>query len=393
MVTATNINIVHESEAQRQFVRVRVPGSIIFSVGAAKRQCELNDLSAGGFSFDSGDHVYRSGEAFDGELAMRVDGLGMRIPVSFEVRAMDADTQRVVCIFQDLGGKEIAAIRTIITAFLGGELITAGDMLATLSRENFVKNRSGRGSGGLSIAGKLRAVIGTLVTLVLGVTAFGYTAAKLYDIVFVAHAAAAKVAAQLYTVTMPRDGTFFSLVKANGTVKKGQPLGSFQTALLDVVEGVPGSFKMTPEQMADLVGQQLKGSLASPCDCTVQKLFVTDAQYVLRNQSILELVPQGARPYVLARFHYDQIKRLPVGQKIYFRVNGGLANIEGEIKSLRVLPAQTIDSNGLNDLNGLNTNAAITDVIAVIEPKRPIELAHIDEPVEVSIDPLFDRFR
>ena len=32
----------------------------------------------------------------------------------------------------------------------------------------------------------------------------------------------------------------------------------------------------------------------------------------------------------------------------------------------QLLPAPTLDANGLNDLDGLNTNAAITDVIAVI---------------------------
>jgi hypothetical protein len=53
-----------------------------------------------------------------------------------------------------------------------------------------------------------------------------------------------------------------------------------------------------------------------------------------------------------------------------------------------VLPAQLIDSNGLNDLNGLNTNAAITDVIAVIQPATPLQLSRIDEPVDVRIDPL-----
>jgi hypothetical protein len=64
-----------------------------------------------------------------------------------------------------------------------------------------------------------------------------------------------------------------------------------------------------------------------------------------------------------------------------------LDRIDGEIAQLRVLPAQLIDSNGLNDLNGLNTNAAITDVIAVIETREPLPLARVDEPVDVRIDP------
>ena len=393
MDSTGNINIVHESEAQRQFVRVKFPASIQFTADGTRRQYRLHDISAGGFSFDPGTDHYNAGDSFSGHVVLAVDAVGFTIPVTFDVKTTtEGGASRLGCVFQDLGPKEIAALRQVITAYLGGELVTAGDMLATLSRENFVRVRNNRGAG-LSVGAKLRALIGTLVVFVLGLIAFGYTVTKLYDIVFVAHAAAAKVATSTYTITMPRDGTYFSLVQAGAQVKKGQPLGQFQTALLDVVEGVSGSFKLTPEQLGELVGQQLKGSLASPCDCIVQKMYATDSQYILRNQSIAALVPADAKPYVLARFHYDQMKHLPIGRKVYFHVNGSEQAMSGKITQLRVLPAQTIDANGLNDLNGLNTNAAITDVIAVIEPDQALGLAHLDEPVEVMLDPLFERFR
>jgi mannuronan synthase len=389
MALAANSNIVHESETQRQHVRVKIPASIQFIVDGAARRHKLIDVSAGGFSFDCRGERYAVGQSFGGQLLLSVDAVGFSIPVTFTVNSARTDNGRIGCVLQDLGAQEIAALRQVITTFLSGELVTAGEMLSTLSRTNFVAARAVGNSGASSLTARIRAVTGTGLALAIGVAAFGYAMTRLYDIVVVTHAAAAKVAAQMYTITMPRDGTFFSLIPPNGNVKKGQPLGSFQTALLDVVAGVPGSFKLSPEDLSELVGQQLTGSLASPCDCVVQKVFVTDAQYVLRNQSLLELVPQSANPYVLARFHYDEIQHLPVGRKVHFKLSGSPENIEGTIATLRVLPAPTIDSNGLNDLNGLNTNAAITDIIAVIEPSVPLPLLRIDEPVDVRIDPLF----
>ncbi len=386
MALAANSNIVHESEAQRQHVRVKLPAKIQFAVDGKERRYKLADLSAGGFSFESSGR-YAVGQDFQGQLLLAVDTVGFSIPLTFAVNSANADTGRVSCVFQDLGAQQIAALRHVIMTYLAGELVTTGEMLTTLSRSNFVAARNV--GGGSSGRGRIRALAGTSLFLIVGVAAFGYMATRLYDVVVVTHAAAAKVAAQVYTITMPRDGTFFSLIPPDGRVKKGQPLGSFQTALLEVVAGVPGSFKLTPEDLAALVGQQLTGSLASPCDCIVQKVFVTDAQYVLRNQSLLELVPQSASPYVLARFHYDEIEHLPLGRKVHFKLNGSPENIEGSIATLRVLPAPTIDSNGLNDLNGLNTNAAITDIIAVIQPSVPLPLLRIDEPVDVRIDPLF----
>jgi alginate biosynthesis protein Alg44 len=391
MSVAFKTNLVHESETQRQYVRVKIPACIQFMVDGAERSYGLNDISAGGFSFYSPDEEYIPGQDFSGRLHISVNAVGFSIAVNFAIY-VHADESRVACLFQDLGPQEIAALRHVITAYLGGELVTTGDMLTTLSRENFVRPRTRKGGNGLSIGGRVRAVLGTGLALIIGIAAFSYTAMRLYDIVIVTHAAAAKIAAQTYTITMPRDGTFFSLLPPDGRIKKGQPLGSFQTALLDVVAGVPGTLKLSPEELSQIIGQQLQGSLASPCDCIVHKQFVTDAQYVLRNQSIVELVPQNARPYVLARFHYDDVKKLRRGRKVRFALNGSPESLEGTISELRVLPAQTIDSNGLNDLNGLNTNAAITDVIAVIESGVALQPSRIDEPVDVRMDPLLTRW-
>lgn len=389
MNAAVNLDVVHESETQRQHVRVRLPATIRFKVDEEELRYRLHDISAGGFSFTCTKGKYAVGKVFQGTLTLTGDAVGFSIPVAFEINSTPTSDGRVSCRFQDLRAQTAAALRHVITSYVGGELVTVGDMLNTLSRENFVSARGAkRGGGPPSVGARIRAAIGTSLALALGTAAFAYTLIRLYDIVVVTHAVAAKIAAPTYTITMPRDGTFFSLLQADGKVAKGQPLGSFQTGLLDVVAGVPGSFKLTPEELTHLVGQQLNGSLASPCDCVVQKRFVTDAQYVLRNQPVLELVPQGTQPYVLARFHYDEIKQLAVGRKVTFQLNGNTRKTEGTIAQLRVLPAPLIDSNGLNDLNGLNTNSAITDVIAVIKPAVPLHLSRIDEPVDVRIDPL-----
>ncbi|MCX7059966.1 MAG: PilZ domain-containing protein [Gammaproteobacteria bacterium] len=383
--------IVHESEAQRQFVRVKLPATIQFTADGARKQFQLHDISAGGFSFDPGSDTLKVGAVHTGHVVLNVDSVGFTIPVTFEVRTVDAQTGRVGCFFQELGIKEVSALRQVITSFLGGELVSTGEMLTTLSRENFVRARSG--GGGLSAGGKLRAIIGTSVALVVGLVAFSYAAIRLYDLVFVTHATAAKVAATTFTINMPRDGTFFPLVKEGGTIKKGQAVGQFETALLQVVEGVSGSFKLTAEQLTALIGEQLRGSIASPCDCIVQKAYSVGGQYVLRNQAVMELVPEGTKPYILARFHYDQMKRLPIGREVVLRVNGSPETLTGKVTNLRVLPAPTIDSNGLNDLNGLDTSAAITDIIAVITPDVELETSRIDQPVEIFVDPLNQYFR
>src|SRR3546814_6935353 len=104
----------------------------------------------------------------------------------------------------------------------------------------------------------------------------------------------------------------------DGIVHKGQPLGSFQAAMLDVVQTDIGALHLSPEQLSQLMGDQLKGTLTSPCDCKVQQQFAADGQYANRGQALFELVPINAQPYVLARFRFDNIDALPIGQTVAF---------------------------------------------------------------------------
>src|SRR3546814_16794797 len=106
---------------------------------------------------------------------------------------------------------------------------------------------------------------------------------------------------------MPRDGTFFNLVPTDGIVHKGQPLGSFQAAMLDVVQTDIGALHLSPEQLSQLMGDQFKGTLTSPCDCKVQQQFAADGQYANRGKALFELVPINAQPYEPARLHLDNI--------------------------------------------------------------------------------------
>ena len=50
--------------------------------------------------------------------------------------------------------------------------------------------------------------------------------------------------------------------------------------------------------------------------------YVSDAIFVNRSQPLFELLPEGAQPYILARFHYEQIDQLAQGRAAVFRISG-----------------------------------------------------------------------
>jgi alginate biosynthesis protein Alg44 len=362
---------------------------IVFAAGSQARRARISDLSAGGFGFDAQEGGYKVGEVFRGSLHFTVEPVGFTLPVKFQVRNCNERSHHVGVQFMELGPHEISVLRHLITCYLSGELVPAGEVLATVARDNFSSPREQKAAAGGSLSGpaRVRAVAATVAMFVLGLGAFAYTASKLYQVVFITHATAAKIAAPSFTITMPRDGTFFSLIPPDGAIKKGQPLGTFQAAMLDVVQTDPGSLHLTPQQLSDLMGETLKGTLSSPCDCHVHRQFAQDAQYVNRNQPLFELLPDDAKPYVLARFHFDSINELPLGRRVEFYVNGERMPRAGRIARLRLLPSpvNAAESAGPNDLNGLNNNGAYTDVIVEIEPDVPLERSLLEQPVDVTL--------
>ena len=380
-------SVVHEAEAQRQHPRVRIPATLHIGEGSRERAYRVIDVSLGGLAFNAQNDEFRFSSVHHGTLDFEIEPIGLSLPVTFQVCNLDRTGKRIGCEFQDLDRRKAAMLRHLIGAHLAGELVSVGDVLTTLSRDNYTKQRTQQEIAKPKAVERTRAVTLTGAIFAIGIVAFIYAASKLYGVVFVTHASAAKVAAPSFAITMPRDGTYFSLIPPDGKVKKGQPLGTFQAAMLDVVQNDPGVLHLTPQQISDLMGETLKGTLSSPCDCTVHGQYALDTQFVNRNQPLMELLPNDAKPYVLARFHFDSIKDLAVGSSVSFRVSGDATDRYGKVRQLRMLPgpASTTDLGAATDLRGLNTPGPVCDVVAEIEPIQPLDPATIERPVDVSV--------
>ena len=141
MNTAVNVNVVHESEAQRQHARVRIPAKLRFlDPQRQAHDVKVDDLSAGGLSFHTKQQL-SVGDVLRGRLQFTVDNLGLSMDIEFQVRSYNPGSGRTGAQFQNLELRDIATLRHIITSHLSGELITAGDVLSTLQRDNFTKAR------------------------------------------------------------------------------------------------------------------------------------------------------------------------------------------------------------------------------------------------------------
>lgn len=371
MNTAVNVNVVHESEAQRQHARVRIPAKLRFL--DAQRQVhevKVEDLSAGGLSFHT-KQPQSVGDVLRGRLQFVVDNLGLSIDIEFQVRSYNPDNGRIGAQFQNLEPRDIATLRHIITSHLSGELISIGDVLSTLQRDNFTKARKQKdGGSGLSAFGRFKAVTVTLGVFVVGIAAFGFVAKSLYGMYFVSHAEAGVVAVPTTNVTMPRDGTVSSLVESGGQIAKGAPLASFTTSMLDMLKGNLEDAQLEPAKIEELFGKQLSGTLTSPCDCVVARQLVDDGQYAAKGQPIFQLIPRTTNPMVEARFSYRQFDEVKPGTRVNFQVAG-----ENEVRTGQIVSSASLNSEDLS-----------SDIRVQIKPDTglPAELA--GRPASVNSD-------
>ncbi|WPP00745.1 alginate biosynthesis protein Alg44 [Pseudomonas sp. HR96] len=370
MNTALNMNVVHESEAQRQHARVRIPTKLRY-LGPDRelQEVPLDDLSAGGFSFQARQPLAQ-GEVHKGRLMFMIDSLGLGMEVEFQVRSIDANG-RSGCQFQNLDQQEIATLRTLITSHMAGELVTVGDVLGTLQRENFTKSRGRKGAiGGMSAFGRLRAVTFSLGVFIVGLAAFGFVFKSVYNVYFVSHATSGLVSLPGIGVTMPRDGTVQALVAVNGDAPKGAPMAVFNTSMLDVLKDHLTDAQLTPEKITEMFGKQMTGTLTSPCDCVVGQQLVADGQFASKGQVIFQMIPKTATANVDARFTYRQFPDVRPGTRVSFQVAGEDKLRQGLI----------VSSTSLNSLD------MSSDIRVQIKPDEALPTALAGQPVDVSSD-------
>ncbi|SEI05465.1 alginate biosynthesis protein Alg44 [Pseudomonas fuscovaginae UPB0736] len=373
MNSKVNANVVHESEAQRQHARVKIPAKLRFFGNEGKPlEVRLHDLSAGGLSFNLPQQQELTlGEVHKGRLQFVIDNLGLAMDVELQIRSYDRQNGRVGCQFQNLEPQDIATLRHLITSHLAGDIVSMGDVLATLQRDNFTKARRKKDDGGgLSPLGRVRAVTFSLGVFAIGLAAFGFVLKSVYGMYFVSHAQAGLVSVPGLNVTMPRDGTVQSLLKEDGIAAKGAPLASFSTSMLDVLKGHLDEDQLQPAKVEELFGKQMTGTLTSPCDCIVAQQLVANGQYASKGDVIFQLVPRNSVANVEARFSYRQFGEVRPGTRVSFQVAG-----EEQVRQGKIVSSSSLKSDDLS-----------SDIRVLIKPDEALDSTLAGRPVEVNSD-------
>lgn len=358
--------MVHETEVQRRHARIRIPASIVVENTNGKT-FELDNLSASGFGLDDQEASFLPDQLYSGRLIFDFLDFSFNVPVRFSV-VNDLGNGRIGCEFQDLGKQEISTIRLIITKYLSGEVIQAGDLLSTINRDNYAKPRKSNVQASLSGPAKLKGILGTLLFFLVGLTAFSYVAINLYNVYLVDNSTSAQVTLPYDQLYMPREGRVFSQVQEGQTVKAGDVIATIESPLYDLMEPMLLRKDLSTERLSEVLQQKMYVDIKSPCDCRVFERLFTEGQFISKSKPMFSLSPQESQPIIEASFPYESLRAVDLGQQLDFILAGSDEVQQGTVTNIEMFT---------NDTGSGFVTVALT-------PNSPLEDKRLKQPVHVS---------
>lgn len=339
--------VVHEAEVHRQHVRLKVP----IRAEIDGTPFTVDDWSMGGFGVEQEMTSRHPGETFQSKLTFPFEDFAITLDLSCQLVYIVDDNSRFGCRFAGLSEGQLALFRYVVDAYLSGEIVSAGDILAVRSRDNTADART---SPRLFDAYEEETSRVPLVPRLLGY------AAVLALTVLVAWGAwqgfreryltvrslTATVDAPVIDLRAPVAGTVLSLTRTQ-RFERGALAARIDTEERGVVE------------------------VRSPCECAAldQGLFV--GQYIDAGATIFELVALDQPLFVDARLPLEDLSRVAVGDRVEMRIPGQGDMLVGQVEKV--------------DVKRQPDSVDDTAARVVIRPDAPFALGDLGTFVQVTI--------
>lgn len=342
--------IRHETEVHRQHVRLRIP--IVVEIDGAR--FTVDDWSLGGFGVLGALPRRRPGERLNARLHLPFEDFELALETECELVYRLEDGSRFGCRFTGLGAGQLALFRYLVDAYLSGELVSAGDVLAAHARGATGLVLPGRGAGAPARRGLSARLARALAFLLLlaagaGLGALAWLGARERWLTVVAEAAI--VEAPVVRLIAPAAGRIRP-GEPDPVLSVGAPLGTVQTETGEV-------------------------ALGSPCECGLVDWLVGPGERVEAGQPVALLAAVDRPLLVRASVPARAAGRLAAGGAAEIVLPGGAGRVPGRIERIDLRP----------QLLGLATGdplaAARRPLLVVVRPDRPLDFVLLGTPVEV----------
>lgn len=296
-------NVVHESETQRQYVRLPVPAQVTVD----GKEYDVRDLSSGGLAIDKVENQIEIGKRLLLTLTLPFTAFSLDISIEAEVQYYDTHQKVLGCQFVNVTPDQVSLLNHVIKSYMAGEIVKSGDLLNVAARENFVNPRKKASTNKTPVVNIKRQIPGLLLVGVLGVVAATFIVGNIYDSLFVLKSNDAVVQGAQVQVRSAAQGIFISKLEPGTTeVKAHQELGSVN-------------------------GDDVK----SPCDCVITEVNRRDGEFVIAGDPIVTLVPKEGALWVVASLKPVDASRLQLNNPAKISIAGTKVDVMGKVASIK----------------------------------------------------------
>ncbi|GBD40787.1 Mannuronan synthase [bacterium HR39] len=340
--------IAHEAEIHRQHVRLRIP----IQVEIDGRRYVTDDWSPGGFGVNADLPGREAGDRFTARLFFPFEDFELVVPVDCRVVYVTEDRARFGCRFLGLSRGQIELFRFIVDAYLSGEIVSAGDLLAVVARggaEVAVRPLVEEESGGT-----LRRILGHAALVVAGIAVFGLLALGAYERFFVVETDDALVWAPLVRLEAPVTG--------------------------EVVEAGPRRPLYAPGDLLLRIDAPDGRTvfLKSPCNCAVIDRPVPPGAFAREGQTVAVLADADRPLVVRAQLPVEDAMDIRVGQRARVFVPGEPEPVLAQVERVDFKPDLALLGAGLP--------APPRKAQVYLRPDRPFDFDRLGSLVRVRFD-------
>ena len=336
------LQIVHEAEVHRQHIRLKIP--IVVEIDGTR--FNVDDWSMGGFGVESEMSSRQPGERFPVRMIFPFEDFEVSLRLDCQMVYIVEDNSRFGCRFLGLSQGQLALFRYLVDAYLSGEIVSGGDILAIAGRDNTAEARvnplSFNPYSEEEAAGRrAKRLVGFGLLGLAGLALVGVAALGFKDRFLTPEAQSAVIEAPIFRVRASASGILEGR-EINDLLRRGDQIGS----------------------IADSAGQVAR--LESPCECAFVEWLTVPGQFVQAGEPVAALVAADRPLVARAQVDLAVAERLHLGDVAEIIIAGRGEPVLGQIDRIDVKPR-------LAQLEAVEFQAPVAARLAqvIIRPDKP----------------------
>ena len=307
--------VTHEAEQHRQHVRFRIPATV--QIG--DHTFHTADWSVSGLSIDDFPSELGEQHHLTAHLIFDFADYDFRIKVNIERVRHNPESSNYAGRFSELSSQSISLIHYMINAYLAGEIVTAGDLLAIASENKQVnkdldKRLVVERSGFAEFAFQLKRILGHILYLGVIIGLLWFVSFTFYNRMYVVESNQVTISSNSVQLRSPGDGVFeMKLASTNKMVAKGELIGT--------VKRVNGGVL----------------AVESPCNCMIDAVLSQSGVFVALGEPLVTVRAEQAQLSISALVDIAKVDKITEGDKANMRLSSGEV-IAAQVTRIQVHP-------------------------------------------------------